>query len=78
MNERTNHPLRYGNLFAGSLFTIVAEPSRRIFKSKDKNVYRKAYNGFYSVNVATGEGCILFPNDIVQRVRNDSGKKGSK
>lgn len=75
MNERANHPLRYGNLFPGSLFTIVAEPSRRIHKSRDKRVYRKAYDGFYSTNVETGEGCILLPNDIVQRVLNNRKNK---
>lgn len=75
MNEQKNFPLRYGNLFPGTLFTIVSEPSRRIFKSKDKNVYRKAVNGFYSENVETGEGCILFPNDIVQRVLTNNKRK---
>lgn len=66
--ERTNRPLRFENLFPGSLFTIVAEPSRKIYKSRDKNIYRKAVNGFYAENVGTGAGCVLMPQDIVQRV----------
>lgn len=66
--DRPNRPLRFENLYPCSLFTIVAEPSRNIFRSKDKRTYRKAVNGFYAEDVATGEGCVLMPQDIVQRV----------
>lgn len=75
-NSGANRPLRFENLFPGSLFTIVAERSRKIYKSRDKRVYRKAYDGFYSTNVETGEGCVLMPEDIVQRVPNN--KRGNK
>ena len=66
--EFVNRPMRFENLFPGSLFTIVAEPSRGVFKSKDKRTYRKARDGFYATEVSTGAGAVLYPQDIVQRV----------
>lgn len=67
-------PIRFDELFAGSLFKIVSEPSRRVWKSKDERVYRKAkeHEGFY----ATVEGnpdiaACLRPNDLVMPIRRE-------
>lgn len=66
------HPIRFDKLHPGSLFRIVAEPSRKIRHSKDGRVYRKAqaHEGFF----ATVEGdkdtaAVLYPFDIVQPVK---------
>lgn len=62
-------PLRRENLRPGSYFTIFAEPSRGIRKSSDQRVYRAATDGFYALNVETGDACILYPNDLVLPMR---------
>lgn len=66
------YPIRRDRLHPGSLFKIVAEPSRGIRKSADQRVYRAAqdHEGFY----ATVEGdkdsvAILMPFDLVQPVK---------
>lgn len=60
-------------LYADSLFTIHAEPSRGIDRSTDKRVYRKVCDA-YSVlctdvsphpDVEPEQACILRPNDLV-------------
>lgn len=70
-------PLRFDRLREGSLFKIVAEPSRGIRTSKDQAVYKRAYidrgplseNGFYATNIATGQAAVLMPFDVVQPVK---------
>ena len=86
MNENNNvatytpsaRPTRFENLWPGSFFSIVAEPSRNIRRSKDARVYQKSFNGFFAEHPATGVGCCLMPHDIVQPMRRLSNRKGSK
>lgn len=66
--------IRFDKLHPGSLFKIASEPSRKIAKSRDERVYRKAqeHEGFY----ATVEGdksvaAVLYPFDMVQPVRKE-------
>lgn len=65
----SERPLRRENLRPGSYFTIFAEPSRGIRRSSDKRVYRAATDGFYALNLENGEGCVLYPNDLVLPMR---------
>lgn len=69
-------PLRFDRVHPGSLFTIYAEPSRRIRRSTDERVYRKAqeHEGFFAVSVDNKDvAVVLMPNDMVQPVRVDKG-----
>lgn len=69
-------PLRFDRVHPGSLFTIHAEPSRRIRRATDERVYRKAqeHEGFYAVSVDDKDvAVVLMPNDMVQPVRVDKG-----
>lgn len=67
----TKSPIRFENCFPGSLFTIIAEPSRGIRRSTDKRLYRKArdHEGFYAVEVETNQPAVLMPYDIVQPLK---------
>lgn len=61
--------LRFDRLHPGSLFRIIAEPSRGIRKSTDERVFRKAqdHEGFYAVSVDDRTvAAVLMPFDIVQ------------
>lgn len=67
-------PLRFDELHPGSLFRIVSEPSRRIWKSTDQRVYRKAkdYEGFYAtVETDKTVAACLRPNDLVMPLRQE-------
>ena len=63
--EQSARSMRFGNVRPGSYFMIEAEPSRGMRKVNDQRMYRKAFNGFYSTNIATDEGVVLMPYDIV-------------
>lgn len=65
----SSRPTRFENLWPGSFFTIVAEPSRNIRQSKDARVYQKAFDGFYAEHPQTGAACCLMPHDIVQPMK---------
>lgn len=67
----TNGPIRFENLHPGSFFTIFAEPSRRIRRSDDRRIYRRArdHEGFYSIAVVTGEAAVLMPQDLVRPMK---------
>jgi hypothetical protein len=58
-------PMRYGNLRAGSFFSIFAEPSRRIYTSTDKGIYQKSVHGNYSEHVGDHRPAILDDRDLV-------------
>lgn len=70
-SNSSKYPIRFDRLNPGSLYTIHAERSRDMKWSKDRRVYRKAqvHEGFYSTNTANGEAVILYPEDLVQPVR---------
>ena len=82
MNTNTNvryiptseNPIRFENLRPGSYFQIFAEPSRGIRTSNDQRFYKKDYHGFFSINITSGEGCILMPNDLVRPFRRVNSK----
>jgi hypothetical protein len=62
--EKIVRPIRYYKLIPGSKFTIFAEPSRNIRKSKDTTVYRKLES--WAENVDNPEHiAILYPEDLV-------------
>ena len=71
---KSARPTRFENLWPGSFFTIVAEPSRNIRESKDVRVFQKAFDGFYAEHPATGVGVVLMPHDIVQPMRRVSNR----
>lgn len=67
----TRGPIRFENVFPGSFFKIVAEPSRGIRTSSDDRLYRKArdHEGFFATVTETGEAAVLMPYDIVQPLK---------
>ena len=67
--EQSARPMRFENVRPGSYFMIEAEPSRGMRKVNDQRMYRKAFDGFYSTNIATGEGVVLMPYDVVTPFR---------
>ena len=67
--EQSARSMRFCNVRPGSYFMIEAEPSRGMRKVNDQRMYRKAFNGFYSTNIATDEGVVLMPYDIVTPFR---------
>jgi hypothetical protein len=73
--SKDSKPIRFENLRPGSYYRIFAEPSRGIRTSNDQRFYRKDFNGFFSINLATGEGVVLMPNDLVVPFRRDNGSK---
>lgn len=62
-------PIRFDKLRPGSFFRIVSEPSRKIKKSSDQRIYRKAYDGFYSTVVGSDQGVVLYPGDSVEPLK---------
>lgn len=76
----SEHPIRFDRLHPGSLFRIHAEPSRNIYRSSDKRVYRKAqlHEGFFAKNTESGEAAVLLPFDLVQPVVSTAPRKGKK
>lgn len=70
--DNSRGPIPFDKLRPGSLFRIVAEPSRGIYRSKDRNIYRRAPAYYYSTNVAnTDHSIVLYPQDLVMPVRED-------
>lgn len=70
--DNSRGPIPFDKLRPGSLFRIVAEPSRGIYRSKDRNVYRRDPAYYYSTNVANQEhSIVLYPQDLVMPVRED-------
>lgn len=66
----TRLPVKYGKLYPGSLFRIVAERKfAKTRRSNDRSIYRISEKGFYGTNVVTGEGIVLDFDDIVQPVK---------
>jgi hypothetical protein len=72
--SKEGKPIRFENLRPGSYYQIFAEPSRGIRASNDQRFYRKDFNGFFSINLATGDGVVLMPNDLVVPFRRDNSK----
>lgn len=67
--DNSKKPIRFDNLHPGSMFRIVAEPSRGILKSEDQRVYRKDLVGFFSTPITDVErGVVLMPYDKVMPV----------
>lgn len=65
-NKKTLRPIRLFRLEPGSTCTIFAEPSRGIYKSKDRTVYRRDTENTVLIDVADEERCaILMPDDLV-------------
>lgn len=65
-NKKTLRPIRLVRLEPGSTCTIFAEPSRGIFRSKDRTVYRRDTENTILIDVANEEHCaILMPEDLV-------------
>lgn len=64
-----NAPLRFADIFPGSVFRITAEPSRGLTRVRDGRLYRKARDGFYAENISSKEGCVLMPEDLCMPVR---------
>lgn len=65
-NKKTPRPIRLHRLEPGSTCTIFAEPSRGIFKSKDKTVYRRDTENTVLIDVADeNHVAILLPEDLV-------------
>ena len=67
-------PMRFDEVFPGSLFKIVSEPSRRIWKSTDNRIYRRAkeHEGFYAYVDGNPEiAACLRPNDLVMPLRRE-------
>lgn len=67
----SKYPIRFDRLHPGSLFKIHAERSRGMRFSRDQRVYRRAQNheGFYAYNIANNEPACLYPEDMVQPVK---------
>lgn len=64
--KKTVRPIRLFRLEPGSTCTIFAEPSRGIFKSKDKTVYRRDTENTVLIDVKDESHCaILLPEDLV-------------
>jgi hypothetical protein len=64
--KKTDRPIRLWKLEPGSTCTIFAEPSRGIFKSKDKTVYRRDTENTILVDIADeNHVAILMPEDLV-------------
>lgn len=85
--DNSQKPIRFDHLHPGSLFRIVAEPSRNIAKSTDQRVYRKDLVGFHAALATDAEhGVVLFPYDKVMpvvrlkdgQVQRDSGKRQAR
>ena len=64
-----NAPMPFADIFPGSVFRIVGEPSRGLHRVRDGRLYRKARDGFYAENISSKEGCVLMPEDLCMPVR---------
>lgn len=63
---KTLRPIRLSRLEPGSTCTIFAEPSRSLWRSKDKTVYRRDTENTILIDVNNEEHCaILMPDDLV-------------
>lgn len=85
--DNSQKPIRFDHLHPGSLFRIVAEPSRNIAKSTDQRIYRKDLVGFHaSLATDADHGAVLFPYDKVMpvvrlkdgQVQRDGGKRQAR
>lgn len=64
--QKIDRPIRLFRLEPGSTCRIFAEPSRGLYKSKDKTVYRRDTENTVLIDVADSEHCaILMPEDLV-------------
>lgn len=73
--DNSRGPIRFGDLWPGSTFRIVAEPSRGIYRSKDKAVYKKDERFFYSTEVGNPDhNIVLMPQDLVMPMIRDKGQ----
>lgn len=64
--KKTLRPIRLFRLEPGSTCQIFAEPSRGIFRSKDKTVYRRDTENTILIDVKDESHCaILMPEDLV-------------
>lgn len=70
-------PTRFENLWPGSFFRIVSEPSRGIRKSSDIRIFQKSLNGFYAEHPESGTAACLMPQDIVQPMKRVSNRRGN-
>lgn len=62
-------PIRFEKLLPGSLFRIVAEPSRGKYRVNDDRLYSKSNQGYYATPVDDHDiGVILYPEDLVMPV----------
>lgn len=67
--NNSKFPIHFDKLHEGSLFRIVAEPSRGLFRVKDNTLYKKAVNGFFATPFDDDtKGVCLMPNDLVMPV----------
>lgn len=67
--DNSQKPIRFDTLHPGSLFRIVAEPSRGIEKSTDQRVYRKDLVGFFATEMTNdNHSAVLMPYDRVMPV----------
>lgn len=65
-NKKTLRPIRLHRLEPGSTCTIFAEPSRGLFRSKDRTVYRRDTENTILIDINDEEHCaILMPDDLV-------------
>lgn len=69
----SKYPIPFDRLHPGSLFMISQEKSRGMKYSRDKRIYRKAqsHEGFFAVNISNEEPAVLYPQDLVQPVREE-------
>lgn len=76
--DNSRGPIRFDKLRPGSMFRIVAEPSRGIYRSKDHRVYQRDYVYFYSTEVGKADhSIVLYPQDLVMPVVPDRPHHGS-
>ena len=75
--KKSDRPIRLWKLEPGSTCTIFAEPSRGIFKSKDKTVYRRDTENTILIDVNDeSHVAILLPEDLV--IPQSRPKHGAK
>ena len=70
--DNSRGPIPFDKLRPGSVFRIVAEPSRGIYRSKDRSVYRRDKAYYYSTSVTDpNKSIVLYPQDLVMPMRED-------
>ena len=75
--KKSDRPIRLWKLEPGSTCTIFAEPSRGIFRSKDKTVYRRDTENTILIDVNDeNHVAILLPEDLV--IPQSRPKHGAK